>query len=308
LPRIGDSIVRGRHVADVEQQFPASEKLQLAATTIELQANIEQAQQEVDLKRTELNRAQELYDGGAIPQKQLQSAQFELKQAESKLEAARRSKEQYDAAQSSINSQSRRAAITAPISGTIIAADATLGQQVETAKSLFTIADLSTVWIEAAVHERDLSKLRGVREAEIGIPVSEGRPFIGRVVTIGNLVDPENRTVPVIFSAENRRGILKLGMFVEAHIPIGPPAKALLVPSSSVLSEEGAYSVYVETEPGVYRRKTVQLGQRTDAMVVITSGLEKGERVVSVGAASLRSESLKGQIPVEEEEREEKKP
>src|SRR5213593_4567584 len=65
LPRIGDSVTRGQHLADVEQQFAASEKLQFTTTAIDLQARIEQAQQEVDLKRTEVTRAQELYDGGA---------------------------------------------------------------------------------------------------------------------------------------------------------------------------------------------------------------------------------------------------
>jgi membrane fusion protein, heavy metal efflux system len=304
LPRIGNTLARGQHIADVEQQFAASEKLQLTTTAIELQTSIEQAQQELDLKRIELSRAQELYDGGAIPLKQLQTAQFELKQAESKLEGARRSKEQYDAAQSNANTQVRRAPITAPISGTVVAADATLGQQVDPAKSLLAIADLTTVWVEAAVHERDLPKLRAVREAEIAIPGSEGPTFVGRLVTIGNIVDPENRTVSVIFSVANRGAALKIAMFVEARIPIGTLAPALVIPASALLSEQDAYAVYVETAPGTYERRTVAIGQRKDDIVVVTSGLQKGEKVVSVGAQTLRSESLKSQIPVEEEEKE----
>jgi cobalt-zinc-cadmium efflux system membrane fusion protein len=308
LPCIGDWLNKGQFIADVEQQFVASEKLQFAVTSIQLESEIQQAQQEVDLRGKELNRAQQLYSEGAAPLKQLQSAETALNQAEAKLAGARRSKEKYDAAQSSANSEPRRASIVSPISGTVVAANATLGQQVDPAKSLFTIADLSRVWVEAAVHERDLARVRGVREAEIEIPGE--RPFIGRLVTIGNLVDPLNRTVPVIFSVENRHTDLKIEMFVEAHIPTGPPAKVLVIPTSAVLSEEGSYSVYVETGPGVFRRKAVKLGQRKDTRVVVTSGLEKGEKVVTVGAAALRSESLKGEIPVEMEEKEkaEKKP
>jgi membrane fusion protein, heavy metal efflux system len=304
LPRIGDTLVRDQHIADVEQQFAASETLQLTTTAIELQTSIEHSQQEVDLKRTELSRAQELYDGGAIPLKQLQSAQFELKQAESKLEGAQRSKAQYDAAQSNGNTQVRRAPIAAPITGTVVAADATLGQQIDPAKSLLTIADLTTVWVEAAVHERDLPKLRAIREAEIAIPGSEGPTYIGRLVTIGNLVDPENRTVSVIFSVANRGAALKIAMFVEARIAIGALAPALVIPSSALLSEQDAYVVYVERAPGTYERRTVAIGQRKGDIVVIASGLQKGERVVSVGAQTLRGESLKSQIPVEEEEKE----
>jgi len=302
LPRIGDSVRKEQHIADVEQQFAAPERLQLTTTAIELQTNIEHAQQELDLKRTELSRAQELYDGGAIPLKQLQTAQFELKQAAATLEGARRSKEQYDAAQSSVNTQARRAPITAPISGTVVAVDAALGQQVDPAKSLLTIADLSTVWVEAAVHERDLPKLRTVREAQIAIP--GGVTLTGRLVTIGSLVDPENRTVPVIFSVENRAASLKIEMFVETRIPIGALVPALVIPSASLLSEQGTYAVYVETSPGTYQRRAVEIGQRKDDMVVVTAGLQKGERVVAIGAQTLRGESLKGQIPVEEEEKE----
>ena len=260
IPRLGDFLNKGQHIADVEQQFMASERVQFSATTVQLQANIEQAQEEVELKRTELNRAKQLYDGGAIPQKQLQTAEFDLKQAESKLGGARGSKERYDAAQSSANTAPRLAPILAPISGTVIAADATLGQQVEPSKSLLAIADLSTVWVEAAVHERDLPRIRGAREAQIYIPGSAEPPFPGKLVTIGNLVDTQNRTGSVIFAVKNPETKLKINMYIEAHIPVGPTAKALLIPSSALLFEQGANSVYIETQPGGFQRKEVQAG------------------------------------------------
>ena len=308
LPQVGDYVTQGQQIADVEQQFMASERLQFATTAIELQVSVEQAQQEVELRRTELNRARQLYEGGAISQKQAQIAGVELKQAEAKLEGARRSKQQYDAAVSAVDSAPRRAPIAAPISGTVVAADSTMGQQVDSSKPLLTIADLGTVWVEAAVHERDLLQIRDAKQAEIVIPASPGRSFVGRLVTIGNLVDPQNRTVPVTFSVENADRALKIGMFVEARIPTGPSAKALVIPSSAVISEGGVSLVYVESQPGVYQRKFVNLGSRTNDVVVVTSGLEKGDKVVTVGAQMLRSESMKGQIPVEEEEeREEKK-
>jgi cobalt-zinc-cadmium efflux system membrane fusion protein len=303
LPRIGEAVTRGQHIADVEQQFAASEALQVATTVIELQSTIDQAQQEVDLKRTELDRARQLYDGGAIPLKQLQAAQVDLKQAETKLEGARRTKQQYDAAQSGANSKPRRAAILAPISGTVIAADAALGQQVDPSKSLLMIADLRTVWIEAAVHERDLPSLRAVKEAEIVVPGSPENPLKARLVAAGNIVDPQNRTVPVTFSVENRDGLLKIDMFVEAHIPTGAAVNALLIPASAILSEAGSYSVYVETDRGVYQKKSIELGSREGEMVVVRSGLEKGDRVVSVGAQALLGESRKGEIPAEDEDR-----
>lgn len=302
LPKVGDSVTKGQRIAEVEQQFTAADKLQVSRTAIELQTSFEQAQQELALKRTELNRAQQLYDGGAIPQKQLQAAEFEFKQAEARLEGARRSKEQYDAAASTANSEPRRAPIVAPISGTVIAADATLGQQVDPSKNLLTIADLRTVWVEAAVHERDLPRIRLAKEAEIAIPGSASGSLTGKLVAIGSLVDPQNRTAPAIFSVDNRDGALRIEMFAEARIPTGPQSRVLMIPSSAVLSGGGASNVYAESQPGVYVRKVVGLGDRKGDQIVVTSGLKKGEKVVTVGAAVLRSESLKGEIPAEQDE------
>ena len=299
LLKVGDAVAKGQHIADVEEQFVASEKLQMATATIQFEAEVQHAQQELDLKRTELGRAQQLYDGGAIPLKQLQAAELDVKQAQTKIDAARRSKEQYDAAQSAANSQPRRAAITAPISGVVLSVDATMGQQVDANKRLLTIADLSTVWVEAAVHERDLPKVAAAKEAEIVIPSSGEKALTGRLVTVGNLVDPQNRTIPMIFAVENPAKTLKIGMYIEAHIPTGVPAKALLVPASAVLSDQNGDSVYVQIQPGVYRLRTVRLGARKGDLVAIASGLQRGEKVVSVGAESLLSESRKAEIPVD---------
>ena len=301
LPHPGDLVRQGQVIAEVEQQFVASETLQFNATSIQLQATIEQAQQEVELRRMEVARAQQLYDGGAIPLKQLQSAQFDLKSVESRLTGAQHAKEQYDAAQSQNNSTSRRAPITAPITGTVTVTDAAVGQQVDPAKSLMSIIDLTDVWVEAAVHEKDLSLVRNARTANVSIPNATGKTFGGRIVTIGDIVDPQNRTVPITVDVSNADHSLKIGMFVEVAIPTGPPVKALVIPASALLSDEGGFSVFVETEPLVYRRKVVALGNREGESVVVTNGLSKGEKVVSVGAQSLRGEALKSLIPAEDE-------
>jgi membrane fusion protein, heavy metal efflux system len=303
LPKIGDQVSQGQRIAEVEQQFTAPDQLQVSATAIQLQTAFEQAQQELTLKRAELNRAQQLYDGGAIPQKQLQTAQFDLAQAETKLEGARRAKQQYDAAMSTSSSASRRRPILAPISGTIVSATATLGEQIDPSKNLLTIADLRTVWVEAAVHEQDLPRIHAARAAEIVIPGSTAPALAGRLVTIGSLIDSQNRTAPVIFSVDNRASLLRIDMFVEAHIPTGPASTVLIVPASAVLAEGAASSVYVESGSGVYVRKAVGLGDRSGEAIVVTSGLEKGEKVVTVGAGAVRSESMKSEIPADADDK-----
>jgi cobalt-zinc-cadmium efflux system membrane fusion protein len=158
------------------------------------------------------------------------------------------------------------------------------------------------VWVEAAVPERDLASIGAARAAEIAIPGSPGS-LTGKLVTIGNLVDPQNRTVQVIFDVVNRAGVLKIEMFVEARIPTGPRSTALMIPASAVLVEAGSSYVFLESEPGVYVRRVVTLGDRKDGAIVVTSGLTKGDKVVTVGTGVLRSASLKSEIPVDEDDK-----
>jgi RND family efflux transporter MFP subunit len=175
------------------------------------------------------------------------------------------------------------------------------GEQVDSSKNLMTIVDTSTVWTEIAVSETDLPQIRQATNARIIISSDPSRVYDARLLNVGAAVDPRNRTIPVTFSVANPDRSLKLEMTVEARIPAGRAGKTIVVPAAAVLSEQGISSVFVETEPGVFRRRVVTPGQRTGSNVAILSGLAAGEKVVSVGAQSLNSEALKSLIPVDDE-------
>ncbi len=302
LPRIGSIVRKGQVIAEVEQILPATEKTQFASQAAQLQTEIVQAQQEVRLRQTELERARQLYEGGAIPLKQLQTAKFELEHAQAKLDGATHAKAQVDAIISQQNAAPRHAPITAPISGHVIAADLAAGEQVDPSRSLLTIADLSSVWVEIGVHESQLPSVRRAQRVEFTTPANPGRTYSGSLVTVGAVADSENRTVKVIYGVNNSDGSLKLGLTAEARIPMGPRVQALLIPASAVLHEESETFVFVESEPGVFRRRRVTTGEHSSEQVVVSEGLNLGEKVVSSGAAALRSETLKGQIPTEVED------
>ena len=315
LPLVGNLVGRGAVIAEVEQLLTTAEQAQISgaaaqfgATAAQLQSEINKAEQEVAFRQREAERAKLLYEGGAIPLKQLQAAEFELKLAQTQFEGARRSKVQSEAAQAQQRNAPRRTPIIAPISGTVVAADLTAGQQTDPAKSLLTIVDLSSVWVEVPVHEKDLLAVRQARRAEITTPANPGKTYRGQLVTVGSLVDPVNRTVPVTFSVSNDGG-LKLEMTAEARIPTQTNAQVLLIPASALLYEEGQRVVYVEHEPGVFQRRRVTAGEQRDDQMIVTAGLQAGEKVVSVGAQALRSETLKGQIQadVDDDEKKEKR-
>jgi cobalt-zinc-cadmium efflux system membrane fusion protein len=300
IPRLGSQVRADQFLADIEQIFAASERVQFKTSSLQLQTEIDQARQEVDLRQKEFDRSRELYEGGAIALKEFQTAESNLKQAQAKLEGAQRAKAEYDQAAAQ-QSEQRRTPIRAPTSGTVTAVDLIPGEQVEPSKSLMTVVDTTTVWAEVAVHETDLTKIRRAATAEIVIPSDPSRRYHGRLVNVGIAVDPQNRTIPVTFTVPNTDQTLKIEMAIEARIPTGPPQKTLLVPAAAILSEQGISSVFVETQPGIFQRRAVMLGAKNGGSMAIVRGLSAGEKVVSVGAQSLNSEALKSLIPADEE-------
>src|SRR5438093_8169383 len=164
-PRLGGEVRTGQLLAEIEQIFAASERVQFRAAALQLQTDIDQTRQEVDLRQKEFDRARQLYKGGAIALKEFQAAESNVRQAQAKLEGAQRAKAEYDqtAAQ---QSEQRRTPIRAPISRTIVATALVSGEQADPSKSLMTIVDTSTVWAEIAVHESELAQIRRAVDAE----------------------------------------------------------------------------------------------------------------------------------------------
>ena len=299
-PRPGSTVKQGQVLAELEQHMTAPERTQFASQVTQSEASATQAQQEVDLRRNELDRAKQLYEGGAIPLKQYQTAEFNLQQAESRLKAARATVAQFERLLSSGGGSPRRIPIVAPISGTVVTTELTPGMQVDPAKTLMKIVDLSTVWVEAAVPEADLGAVRKAGRAEVTAAAVPGRIYTAGLVTVGAAADLASRTVPIIFNVANGDGALKVDMTADVRIPSGPRALVVLIPASAVLYGGGQALVFVEQASGLYQRRSIAAGEGRGSEVVVRSGLNPGELVVSAGAEALRSELLKGQIQVEE--------
>ncbi|MDQ2901445.1 MAG: efflux RND transporter periplasmic adaptor subunit, partial [Acidobacteriota bacterium] len=219
IPRVGDTVKRGQVLAELEQLLTAPERTQYASQVTQFEASATQAQQEVDLRRVELDRAKQLFEGGAIPLKQYQTAEFNLRQAESRFQSAQKSVSQFQALLSRESRGPRRVPILAPISGTVATSGLTAGMQVDPTKSLLSIVDLGTVWVQAAVPETELGATRKAIFAEITSPAVPGRIYRGTLVTVGPAVDAANRTVPVIYRVSNTDGALKVDMTADVRIP-----------------------------------------------------------------------------------------
>jgi len=181
--------------------------------------------------------------------------------------------------------------LTAPQAGTIIERHISPGELVTPRDKLFTIADLTTVWILLDIYEKDLAGVRVKADVRITVDAYPGETFRGAVVYLGNLVNPDSRTVEARVEIPNLEGRLRPGMFARSAISSsgskGEPV--LVVPQDAIQHIEEQPVAFVEEQPGTYEKRTVTLGSEDHPYVEILTGLKEGERVVTTGSFYLKS-------------------
>ncbi len=185
--------------------------------------------------------------------------------------------------------------LVAPVGGTVVEKNATEGAYVQTGTVIFTIADLSRVWVELEAYESDLAWVSSGQRVMFRADAYPGRIFEGTVAFIDPVVDPATRTVGIRVEAANEEGLLKPMMFVRATVMArlgshgNPP---LVVPATAPLLTGTRAVVYVEV-PGqdvpTYEGREIVLGPRAGSFYVVESGLHEGERVVVEGAFKIDS-------------------
>jgi cobalt-zinc-cadmium efflux system membrane fusion protein len=192
-----------------------------------------------------------------------------------------------------------RFAIRSPIDGTVVEIAGTLGQSVEGTAPLFTVGDLSRLWVLADVYESQLGAVRLGAGAEIAVPAAPGRTFRGTVEAIGDVVDEKTRTVTVRIAVPNADRALKPGMFGTARIA-GAPAVAeagqdggVVVPREAVQKLGERHVVFVPAGENRFRPVEVELGADRGSEIEIGAGISAGTPVVTRGAFTLKSELSK---------------
>ena len=247
------------------------------------------------IARENFARERRLEEQGISSRKELLQAEAELRRAEAALQSAEGQLQVLGAG----HGDGGHFDIPSPFSGVVVSRDVSLGEMAGPSDTLFTVADLSRVWIELDVFERNLASVRIGQPVTVTTTAYPQRTFPGRIVYIGDVLDPAKRTARARVEIPNTDGALKPGMFATASIHVGtggPPLVA--VPQEAVQDLEGRKVVFVPGDrPGEFRAVPVQLGESLRAgRVVLLSGLQAGQRVVVTGAFTLRSELAKGEI------------
>jgi cobalt-zinc-cadmium efflux system membrane fusion protein len=227
-------------------------------------------------------RARDLYQHGAIPQSTLEQAEDSEKDAKADLDAA---EEQLRTLGVDKNHPSSIVNVYAPISGVIIAQNVTNAAAVGVAyagsSNVFTIADLTNVWVLCDVYENDLPKIALGQPAYITIDGYPGKVLTGRISEIDPLLDPSIRAAKVRVELANP-GFLKIGMYINATFDSKVKQAHAVVPSYAVLHLHDRDWVFIPAGNGQFRRVEVHAGEMLPGnRQEILSGLQPGQQVVS---------------------------
>jgi cobalt-zinc-cadmium efflux system membrane fusion protein len=268
--RLGDQVTKGQLLLRVQSSDISSAF-----------SDYRHAVADASLAKAQLDRAKLLFDHGAVAQKDIEVAVSAEAKARVDVETA---EQRIAVLGADIGHPTALVDVFAPISGVIVEQNVTAAAGVKTldnSPNLFTIADLSEVWILCDVYENDLAGVRTGEYADIRLNAYPERVFRGRVDNIGPILDPNLRTAKVRLQVHNP-GLMRLGMFVTATFHGAQSQKRALVPASAILHLHDRDWVYVPAGGNAFRRVEVSGGKMVPPnLQEVLSGVAPGDRVVA---------------------------
>lgn len=285
MANLGDGVKAGQALATLD-----------SVALGESQSTLRQAQAAQRMAEADYERASRLAAEEIVPRREMLRARAELEKANAELAAARDKVRLLGAAG---GGDQTGFTLRAPLAGTIIQKKATIGELASPAEPVFTVADLSHLWIEANLTEDLLAKVRVGAPAAVLVAAYPGVRFPGRVTYVASVMDKDTRAIPARIEVDNRDGRLKPEMFATAEISTGTTgAPVLAVPDGAILLMQGQPTVFVQGAGG-FELRAVEPGDKIGGRTVIRSGLAAGDKVVTAGAYALKARVLKSQISSE---------
>ena len=304
MPLVGDKVQSGQTLALIQPSFS-----EMAARFVEAEGEVVRAKLALEQADLAFKRVEKLAKAEAKSGRELQDAEFALKTAQARHDAALALQATYRQASANLASQNTAAnqsaiELRSPITGTIVSqSGAAVGEYITTEKAVFTILDADNVFIEAHVPEASVKRLGALISASYEAPGETGQ-FIpitgdgrGRLVFAGIQVDAATRTVPLIYEVKNPETRLRIGQSVNLFVETSRVEETLAIPSAAIVEEDGRPIAFVQVGGETFQKRDMTLGIRDGNWVQVLSGVVEGERIVTRGAYAVRLASVSSAIP-----------
>jgi cobalt-zinc-cadmium efflux system membrane fusion protein len=286
--KVGDRVLRGQTLAlfdniDAIDLFSQQQTARAELARLEAQRTVAQKQVE---------RSRHLADIGAGAEKDYESSRAEaigndasIRAQQAVIDGLAQRLRRYGAGQNGSSATSLRS----PLSGVVTKAPASPGDVLEAGQDAFTVADLSHVWVQAEVYEKDLGRVRLGQNATVHVDTYPTESFVGRVAYISDVLDPQTRTARVRCEVENGERKLKTDMFASVELPTNSSKQAITVPTDALQTLDGKPIVFVQQSATSFLPRALKIGIAANGRTEVLSGLHPGERIVTQGAFHLKS-------------------
>ena len=285
LVTVGDKVTRGQPLMEVESNELGEALAALLSARANLTAAEHHAARETALGQKQLSSAPVVETARANER----ALSAEMRGAEQRLLAMGLTAAELNSLKS--GDGPRRITLRAPIEGEVVERYAVLGQVVDPTQPILRIADLSRLWVELDLFERDLAHVAIEDGVEILSETYPGRSFHGKVSYVDATVDTSTRTAKVRIEVPNPERLLRPGQFVHARLVThGTTDIVIAIPQKALLQVDGEPAVFVQLGKDSYIPRPVQVGRVAGDVVEIKRGLLEGERLVTEGGFVLKSE------------------
>jgi cobalt-zinc-cadmium efflux system membrane fusion protein len=293
--------------ADLGDRVKEGDRLLLldSAAFGEAQLDYRKAKTTLRVTKQALERATALLDRGAIGAGEQQrrdadheNARADLHEAEEKLHLLGMTEREIQrlAAKTLPHAEVARVSLRAPFTGEVIERNATIGEVIDPNKMLFTVADLSTVWVRADFPEQQAGRLKSGLTIELWVSAYPDTMFHGAITYVGAVIDPTTRTVTARADVSNPDGRLRPEMFAEVTL-VTDEQSVLSVPRTAVQQVGSRTVAFVVRGPRRFESREVTIGQVSSEYIQVVAGLTSGDEVVTQGSYALKSELLREQMP-----------
>jgi len=259
-----------------------------------------QSKTRLALAQSNMERIKTLVEKKIAARKDILQAETEFKTVQTELHTDEERLSLYGVSTSALREESHKRPllpVKSPINGTITEKHAIVGELSDPSKSLYTVADLSSVWVLVDINEKELAKVHKGQAASVAVGAFPDLKLKGRITYIADLVDEASRAVKARVEVANPGRKLKPEMFatVELTLPASAPA-VLAVPEDAIQDLEGKKTLFITQDGTMFTPRAVETGLASGGMVEITAGLKEGERYAIKGGFLLKSELKKGEL------------
>jgi heavy metal efflux system protein len=307
--RLGDMVKEGQVMAVIKSDPMGQIQSDLLQNTLQSRADIKQQEVQLKLSHITYDRESKLYGEQVSAKADLQAAENQLEKDEANLEALKAkmdatikvAQERLSLLGAPPDSAEKVLAqkkidpfvvIRAPKSGLVIERTINPGEMNDGTKQLFTLADLTQVWLFGDIFEKDIGDVKKEQQASVTIDSLPDDKFPAKIIWVGDSISSTTRTLPVRANVDNSNLLLKPGMFARMKVSVGK-VPVLLIPRSAALQKGDKELVFVKTGEGKFEEREIKIGAQDDNGTEVQSGLKIGEQVAASGGIELLGTAMR---------------